>query len=85
VPGAALYAVMVSGGKGDLWLWTGTETSVLYGVADGDLLSALEPLNVGPRRQVKKPKRGKTYRFTLTALDSRGKLLALSGEGTFTY
>jgi hypothetical protein len=83
MPGAALYAVMVTGGGGDMWMWTGTETSVLYGVADGDQPADLAPLSVGPRRQYKQPKPGKTYRYTITALDGQGKLLALSGQGTF--
>ncbi|HEY3352228.1 MAG TPA: hypothetical protein VGQ83_03200 [Polyangia bacterium] len=82
VPGAARYAVSVSDGTGVRWAWLGTQTKVRYGAAsagDPDMPSLgrmQAPVVVAARP-------GATYRWFVTALDARGRLLAHSPMQSF--
>jgi hypothetical protein len=83
VPGAASYAVIASGGKaGGRWSWIGKTTQVPYGV-----VSASDPAMPSLERMaaptIVTSRQGVTYKWFVTALDRRGRLLSHSPMSTF--
>lgn len=82
VSGAAEYGVTVVGEDGTpgLWVWTGRETRVPYGVADLDGLrddTAFIPIEL-PARPVRSLRPGGHYRWMVVALDAQGHARGIS-------
>ncbi len=82
VPGAVEYGVTVVGEDGTkgLWVWTGAQTSVAYGVADLDGLrddTTFIPVGL-PARHVRSLRPGGHYRWMVVALDAEGHARGIS-------
>ncbi len=82
VPGAAEYGVTVVGEDGTkgLWVWTGPQTSVAYGVADLEGLrddTTFIPVGLPPR-PMRSLRPGGHYRWMVVALDAQGHARGIS-------
>ncbi len=87
VPGAAEYGVTVVGEDGTpgLWVWTGPQVRVAYGVADLEGLrddTTFIPIGLPPR-PVRSLRPGGHYRWMVVALDANGHALGISGVQHF--
>ena len=78
--GAASYTVVASSEDGrDVWTWTGTETSVVFGAASEE---GLDLPGVG--EPARRPRRGVSYHWTVIALDRDGQAIASERGEPFT-
>ena len=88
VPGAAEYGVTVVGEDGTkgLWVWTGSQARVEYGVADlPRLREDTTSIPVGlPPRHLRSLRPGGHYRWMVVALDPQGHALGVSDIQHFT-